>query len=91
MPGRQADDDTQRPSIVGKRRSVRKDAGMLVKRTVAVLVALLATCLSGCALRDTFNCLDRYCFLADWTNHYSCTSCCGRGDCDCQQPLAPVQ
>jgi hypothetical protein len=36
-----------------------------------------------------FSWIDRNCFVADWTNHYSCVSCCRNGAC--QQAYPPVE
>jgi hypothetical protein len=48
----------------------------LATRMGAIVVAcLMAIGISGCRSTDPFACLDQ-CFLADWTNHWSCASCC---------------
>jgi hypothetical protein len=44
-----------------------------------LLVVLVSLWLSGCSHNELFSCIDRHCFIADWTNHYSCVSCCGHG------------
>jgi hypothetical protein len=57
-------------------------------KTISFAV-LLTTCVVGCAPRDSFSWIDRHCFVADWTNHYSCLSCCRNGSC--QQAMPNVQ
>jgi hypothetical protein len=62
---------------------------MLAKWKAVVLIVLLKACLCGCAPKglckcepkEMFSCIDRHCFVADWTNHYSCISCCRNGAC----------
>jgi len=44
-----------------------------------VLLALLSLSLCGCCHdcppKHLFSCIDRNCFVADWMNDHSCTSC----------------
>jgi hypothetical protein len=60
---------------------------------IALLISFGITGCTSCAPKDTFSCLDRYCFLPDWTNCNSCDSECWRKDgynyhwgCPCQDP-----
>lgn len=41
----------------------------------------------GCAPKETFSWIDRNCFVADWTNHHSCVSCCRNGGCQQAYPM----
>jgi hypothetical protein len=41
----------------------------------------------GCAPRESFSWIDRHCFVADWTNHHSCVSCCRNGGCQQSYPM----
>jgi len=51
-------------------------------RTIAIGLLLAGVpALAGCAPSQTFSWIDRHCFVADWTNHYSCLSCCTHGNC----------
>ena len=57
------------------------------------LALLLSASVVGCAPKQTFDCLDRHCYLADWCNCNSCISECYREDgynyqwgCPCQDP-----
>jgi hypothetical protein len=59
---------------------------MLVRLKFLVLAGLLSVTLTGCAGIDLFSCCDRYCYLADWTNHHSCLSCCPHTGC-CDPPI----
>lgn len=45
------------------------------------LGVLIAFGFAGCAPKESFSWIDRHCFVADWTNHYSCLSCCRNGPC----------
>ncbi len=54
---------------------------MFVQRRFATLVLFVGVTLSGCAPKETFSWIDRNCFVADWTNHHSCLSCCRNGPC----------
>jgi hypothetical protein len=49
-------------------------------RAIGLCVSL-ASCFAGCAPKELFSAIDRNCFVADWTNHYSCVSCCRNGSC----------
>jgi hypothetical protein len=58
----------------------------LKSMTLAMLVSLtLSGCHCWCPPKEWFSSIDRYCFVADWTNDYSCTSCRYKRNC-CQQP-----
>ena len=56
-------------------------------RIKAALLSLLLLVPSGCAHwgcepKELFSWIDRNCFVADWTNHHSCVSCCcGKNGC----------
>jgi hypothetical protein len=53
---------------------------MLAKSRFAALALSLCFTLAGCrAPKEMFSWIDRNCFVADWTNHHSCLSCCGKG------------
>jgi hypothetical protein len=53
---------------------------MLAKsRFAALALSLGFTCAGCCAPKEMFSFIDRNCFVADWTNHHSCLSCCGKG------------
>jgi hypothetical protein len=67
-------------------RSKHLGADMIVKLKRLVLLGMFAACLAGCAPKELFSCCDRHCFLADWTNHHSCVSCCPQNNC-CQPPI----
>lgn len=44
-------------------------------KSLTLLVAVLAG-FAGCrGPTELFSCLDRHCFIADWTNDHSCVSC----------------
>jgi hypothetical protein len=58
---------------------------MKAKLKVIALALPLSMALAGCAPKEMFSCIDRHCFCADWTNHYSCVSCCCQGDCQQQR------
>lgn len=54
---------------------------------ILMLGTLLACGFSGCchcycAPKDLFSYIDRHCFVADWMNEHSCTSCrwCANND-----------
>ena len=49
-------------------------------KTFAAIASLFFG-LAGCAPKETFSWIDRNCFVADWTNHHSCISCCTHGNC----------
>ena len=49
---------------------------ILIKLLILVLLVF-----AGCAPKELFSCVDRHCFVADWTNHHSCLSCCQNGGC----------
>ena len=57
-----------------------------------VLLLLLAVSITGCSPRggcspkDLFSWIDRNCFVADWTNHHSCMSCCNCKNGSCCKP-----
>jgi hypothetical protein len=53
----------------------------------AIIIALPLFGGGCCAPKELFSCIDRHCFVADWTNHYSCVSCCCHGNC--QPPPQP--
>ena len=59
---------------------------MYVRSKVVALVMSLAIGFVGCAPRESFSWIDRNCFVADWTNHYSCVSCCRNGNCQQSHP-----
>jgi len=51
-----------------------------LKSLLLVGMLSLPCCISGChhcycAPKDLFLSIDRYCFVADWFNEHSCTSC----------------
>jgi hypothetical protein len=55
---------------------------MNIKQILVVLVLLLAISLPGCSHygcgcppKHLFSWIDRNCFVADWMNDHSCTSC----------------
>jgi hypothetical protein len=52
---------------------------MYIKRATMLLAALLLVGVCGCSHNEMFSALDRHCYLADWTNHHSCLSCCPPG------------
>jgi hypothetical protein len=54
---------------------------MCARLRAIALGVLLASCFAGCAPKELFSAIDRNCFVADWTNHYSCVSCCRNGGC----------
>lgn len=60
------------------------------KLKILVLVMLLSISLSGCCHycrpKDLFSFIDRHCFVADWMNDHSCTSCQCRGN-NCPPPI----
>ncbi len=63
---------------------------MLVKLKLLSLALPLAVSLSGCcAPKELFSWIDRNCFVADWTNHHSCISCCNCKNHSCQHPGHP--
>ncbi|HJQ79755.1 MAG TPA: hypothetical protein VJ828_07355 [Lacipirellulaceae bacterium] len=54
---------------------------MRLKSLLLCLAILVASASSGgCINTDPFWRLD-HCYLADWTNHNSCLSCCPDGNC----------
>jgi hypothetical protein len=53
-----------------------------MKLKLFLLLLLFAPFLSGCSHNELFSCIDRHCFIADWTNHHSCVSCCRHGSWD---------
>lgn len=59
---------------------------MINKSNLASLALLLPLIFSGCAPKELFSWVDRNCYVADWTNHYSCVSCCRNGGCQQQYP-----
>jgi hypothetical protein len=66
---------------------------MGARRILLVGIVLLSLCAPGCALKETFNCLDTHCFFPDWTNCNCCDSECWREDgynfhwvCPCSSP-----
>ena len=50
-----------------------------MKLKLILLLILCAFGISGCSHNELFSCIDRRCFIADWTNHHSCESCCRHG------------
>ncbi len=52
---------------------------MNFKLTTLMLVVLLSLsvcgCFHDCPPKDLFSFIDRNCFVADWMNDHSCTSC----------------
>jgi hypothetical protein len=54
---------------------------MMAKSNFAALALALCFAFSGCAPKEMFSWIDRNCFVADWTNHHSCLSCCHNGGC----------
>jgi hypothetical protein len=56
-------------------------------RLQAIAIAIsLCSCVAGCTPvgcrpKELFSWIDRNCFVADWTNHHSCVSCCRNGNC----------
>jgi hypothetical protein len=62
---------------------------MFASLRAAAIAALFAASFAGCAPKETFSWIDRHCFVADWTNHHSCVSCCRNGGC--QQAYPNVQ
>jgi hypothetical protein len=57
------------------------------KLKVAALVVSFSLTFAGCAPRESFSWIDRNCFVADWTNHHSCLSCCCDGNCRQAHPM----
>lgn len=57
-----------------------RGAIMRVKSLVLWLTLAFASATTGCVNVDPFWRLD-HCYLADWTNHQSCLSCCDDGNC----------
>ena len=57
------------------------------KLKVATLMLLLPFNFAGCAPKESFSWIDRNCFVADWTNHHSCLSCCCDGNCQQAHPM----
>jgi hypothetical protein len=53
---------------------------MRLKSLILWLALAVASATSGCVNVDPFWRLD-HCYLADWTNHQSCLSCCKDGNC----------
>jgi hypothetical protein len=49
---------------------------MRAKVLRSILLLVLLASVAGCAPSELFSSIDRHCFLADWTNHHSCVSCC---------------
>ena len=63
----------------------RRAAQIFLSSMKLKLVLLLILCVlvvSGCSHCELFSCIDRRCFIADWTNHHSCLSCCRYGSWD---------
>lgn len=67
--------------------------GRLTLLAIVLWAALAGSGCTSCHPKDTFDCLDQYCYLPDWTNCHSCTSECWRKDgynfnwaCTCQDP-----
>lgn len=56
-----------------------------------VLAVALTSCLGGCAPKEMFSWIDRNCFVADWTNHHSCLSCCRNGGCQQCGPMVEYE
>jgi hypothetical protein len=52
---------------------------------ILLLLPLMAGC---CAPSELFSCIDRNCYVADWTNHHSCVSCCCCKHGSCRRPAA---
>jgi hypothetical protein len=77
------------------------------RRTLLAIVLFSSLCGSGCSgwtskdgwgPKNTFDCLDRGCYLPDWTNCHSCISECWREDgynfhwrCPHDSPCRPPQ
>ncbi|MCI0333797.1 MAG: hypothetical protein L0228_11315 [Planctomycetes bacterium] len=59
---------------------------MTARLKAATLILSFSLGLTGCAPSQLFSCIDRHCFIADWTNHHSCVSCC-HGNCQHAQPM----
>jgi hypothetical protein len=74
---RPVDDETKRIVVAKRRTLIRGELHMLAKSHFAALALCLA--FTGCAPKEMFSWIDRNCFVADWTNHHSCLSCCGKG------------
>jgi hypothetical protein len=56
-------------------------------RAALLCLALLLPIAGGCrAPSELFSWIDRHCFVADWTNHHSCVSCCCCKNGSCQRP-----
>jgi hypothetical protein len=52
-----------------------------------LLILALCSVISGCRTpADLFSWIDRNCFVADWTNHHSCVSCCNCKHGGCLRP-----
>jgi hypothetical protein len=64
------------------RESQGSASGAIMRAKYAILSLMIVAALwtTGCAPNDLFWRLDR-CYLADWTNHQSCLSCCDDGNC----------
>jgi hypothetical protein len=59
---------------------------MSAKLQIAAIAMSLSFGFVGCAPRESFSWIDRHCFVADWTNHHSCVSCC-HGNCKQAHPM----
>ncbi len=63
---------------------------MTVKLKLLMLFLPLVVSFSGCrAPSELFSAIDRHCFVADWTNHHSCVSCCCCKHGSCRRPGHP--
>lgn len=67
--------------------------GRQILLAMALCLALGGAGCTSCAPKDMFSCLDRCCYLPDWTNCNCCDSECYRKDgynfhwvCPCQDP-----
>jgi hypothetical protein len=63
-----------------KNQGVDRGAIMRLRTLILSLTIIVASASSGCFNTDPFWRLD-HCYLADWTNHNSCLSCCEGGAC----------
>src|SRR5262245_15852886 len=58
---------------------------------VWLLSMLVVAAVSGCrGPTELFSCIDRHCFVADWTNDHSCVSCRYRCNCSTQATVSKV-
>ena len=64
----------------------RRRSAMLATLIRFVLLLPIAVGICGCAPSELFSGIDRNCYVADWTNHHSCVSCCCCKHGSCRRP-----